>query len=118
MDCWESDPSSWSVDVYDSIVTVFLTLSGSVLMSTGFWAYINSKNRKIDARTELILGLAHEQIIATGERYLERGWVSYQEYEDFCRYLYDPYVELGGNGTGTRIKKELDSLRARRGKDE
>ena len=90
----------------DLIVTIFC----SVLASSGLWTLIMKRNERKDAKTKMLLGLAHDRIITLGMGYVERGWINHEEYEDLKRYLYDPYRELGGNGTAERVMKEVDKL--------
>jgi hypothetical protein len=42
-------------------------------------------------------------------QYIERGWITQDEYDTLCE-LYEPYVKLGGNGSGTKIMKEVEKL--------
>lgn len=59
---------------------------------------------------DMVLGLAHDRIVEVGGAYLERGSVSAQELDDFNKYLYEPYAENGGNGTGKTIHDRVNSL--------
>ena len=90
----------------DIIVTVFI----ATLASTGFWSFIQSKSNKKSNTDELILGLAHDRIVSLGNEYLKRGWISNYEYENFIKYLYNPYKEFGGNGLAEKIKNEVEKL--------
>lgn len=90
----------------DIIVTVFI----ATLASTGFWSFIQSKSNKKSNTDELILGLAHDRIVSLGSEYLKRGWISNYEYDNFIKYLYDPYKEFGGNGLAEKIKNEVEEL--------
>lgn len=83
---------------------------GSVVASSGFWMFILKKLESKDASQRMLLGLGHDRILFLGIKYLERGWVSRDEYENIHRYLYIPYKELGGNGTVERIVRELGTL--------
>ena len=56
------------------------------------------------------MGLAHDRIIELGIIYIERGWITQEEYENLHDYLYKPYEALGGNGTGKRIMEEVKKL--------
>lgn len=94
--------SSW-VDV---LVTVFVT----VLASNGFWTIIQKKFDKNSTEKKLLVGLAHDRIIYVGEGFIARGWITYDEYEDFMKYLYIPYAEYGGNGAAERILDEVKKL--------
>ena len=42
-------------------------------------------------------------------QYIERGCITRDEYETM-QDLYKPYIKLGGNGSGTKIMKELENL--------
>lgn len=57
-----------------------------------------------------MLGLAYEKITNLGLYYIERGWITKDEFEDFRKYLFEPYKELGGNGVGERIMEEVSQL--------
>nr|DAQ54517.1 MAG TPA: holin protein [Caudoviricetes sp.] len=90
----------------DVLVTVFVT----VLASNGFWAVIQKTFDRNSTEKKLLVGLAHDRIIYVGEGFIARGWITYDEYEDFMKYLYTPYAEYGGNGTAERISDEVKKL--------
>lgn len=90
----------------DVLVTVFVT----VLASNGFWTIIQKKFDRNSTEKKLLVGLAHDRIIYVGEGFITRGWVTYDEYEDFMKYLYEPYAEYGGNGAAERILDEVKKL--------
>lgn len=91
-------------------VTVLVTLIGAFIASSGFWAYVNSRNNKYDNKTKLLIGLGHDRIIFLGMKYIERGWITEDEYENIHDYLYIPYKEAGGNGSAERIMTEVQKL--------
>ena len=91
-------------------ITVLVTLIGAFIASSGFWAYINSRNNKHDNKTKLLIGLGHDRIIFLGMKYIERGWITEDEYENIHDYLYIPYKEAGGNGSAERIMTEIQKL--------
>lgn len=96
-----------------------VTVMCSVMASSGFWALLQKKNEKKDAKTKMLVGLGHDRIISLGMYYVERGWITEEEYENLHDYLYQPYKELGGNGSAERIMKEVAKLELRRsGHDE
>lgn len=90
--------------------TVLLTFVGTIGASSGFWAYIQRKDTQKTAQVKLLLGLAHDRIIFLGMSYVDRGWISKDEYEDFIKYLYTPYSEFGGNGLAERVMQEVSKL--------
>lgn len=91
-------------------IQMMLTIIGSVVASSGFWAYIQKKLEKKDIKTIMLIGLAHDRIIYLGMSYIERGWITHDEFENIYEYLYKPYEQMGGNGSAKRIMNELQKL--------
>ena len=58
----------------------------------------------------MLIGLAHDRIMYLGMCYIERGWITQDEYENLYEYLYKPYEKMGGNGSAKRVMKEGDNL--------
>lgn len=94
-----------------------LTILGTILASSGFWAYIQERskrkaaeNKQNNLETQMLIGLAHDRIIYLGMVYVERGWISQDEYENLYEYLYKPYEKLGVNGSAKRIMMEANKL--------
>lgn len=94
-------------------IQMFITILASVLASSGFWAYIQSRQKKKDGTTKMLIGLAHDRIIFLGMSYVRRGWLTQDEYKNLHDYLYEPYKNLGGNGTAERVMKEVEKLEVR-----
>lgn len=97
----------------DQIIITALTIIGSVIASSGFWGYLQSRPKKKDDTTKLLIGIAHDRIVFLGMSYVRRGWLTQDEYENLRRYLYEPYKKLGGNGTAERVMKEVEKLEMR-----
>ena len=89
---------------------IILTIVCSVAASSGFWALISSKINRKDATTDMLIGLGHDRIIFLGLKYIERGWITQEEYENLYEYLYKPYKKLGGNGSAQRVMEEVNRL--------
>lgn len=85
-----------------------LTILGSILASSGLWTFFTKRSEKKDTRTEMLIGLAHDRIMSLGIFYIERGWMTSDEYENLYNYLFEPYSKLGGNGSAARVMKEVD----------
>ena len=98
------------MDVLETIITIF----GSVLMSSGFWAFLQSRNNKKNSEAQLLIGLAHDRILYLGQIYINRGYVTPDEYENLRVYLYDPYKKLGGNGSAERTMNLVEKLPTRK----
>ena len=89
---------------------ILLTIFSSVLASSGLWAYITKRLEKKDGKTEMLIGLGHDRIMYLGMAYIERGYITSDEYENLYEYLYKPYEKMGGNGSAKRIMNEVNKL--------
>ena len=87
-----------------------LTSLVTLLASSGFWAYMQRKDNAKSQTSRLLQGLAYDKIVTMGMAYIERGWITNDEYEDYRRYLYEPYKKLGGNGVTERVMAEVSGL--------
>ena len=94
----------------DPLAAAIMASVGSVLASTGFWTYMQKRDVRKGATTQLLLGLAHDRIIFLGMGYLERGWLSKDEYEDYMKYLVKPYSAFGGNGLAEKVVEDVKKL--------
>jgi hypothetical protein len=88
---------------------MILTIVTSILASSGLWAFLGSRMDRNNAERELLVGIGHIELVFFGMQYLERGWITREEYETM-QDLYKPYIKLGGNGSGTKIMKEVEKL--------
>lgn len=89
-----------------SIVIIII----KAVLGGGFFAFLASSLQRKDEKSAMLMGLAHHEIMDAGYRYLERGYITKEELEDFNHYLYDPYVALGGNGSGRAISLRVNNL--------
>ena len=87
-----------------------LTIICSVLASSGFWAWMMKRSERKDIKTEMLIGLGHDRIVSLGSVYLERKYITTDEYENLYEYLYKPYQKMGGNGSAERIMNEINKL--------
>lgn len=106
-------------------VQYVVTIVCALLASSGFWGYISRKadqrhdeeiahqkqaQAEREAQKRLLIGLAHDRIMQLGVKYINRGYISHEEYENFIVYLYEPYSACGGNGSGAKIAEEVKKL--------
>lgn len=92
---------------------IILTLIGA----SGFWTVIQTVVLEIiKAKTNqnperrALVGLLHQELVEECEHFIAQGHIKREEYEDLNKYIYQPYKELGGNGTAERLMKEIDKL--------
>lgn len=90
------------------------TVLVAIVASSGFWAWFGawhaSRNKVQNAMVRLLLGLAYDKIATMGLHYIDRGWITKDEYEEFRKYLYEPYKEFGGNGVAEQIMQQVSQL--------
>ena len=93
------------------ILQTLVTIVCAVLASSGFWAWLQKKDDKKSLQSRMLIGLAHDRIVSLGMSYIERGWITKDEYENLRDYLYEPYKALGGNGSAKRIMDGVNRLK-------
>lgn len=96
------------------LIEILIPVLVSIIASSGFWLFVGNKKEQKSLQTELLLGLAHDRILSLGMSYIERGYISQDEYENLNVYLYKAYESLGGNGSAKRIMLEVDKLPIRK----
>lgn len=94
------------MDWKQTLLTVLVTLLGSA----GFWGFLDSRRAKKNANTRLLVGMAHDRIVYLGMKYIERGYITKDEYENLNDYLYEPYAAAGGNGSAKRVMEEVRKI--------
>lgn len=93
----------------------------ALLTSSAIWGVVSKvvlkrmeqadkRSRADDAERKMLMGLAHDRIIHLGMVYIERGRITQDEYENLQVYLYEPYEEIGGNGSAKRVMEEVRKL--------
>jgi hypothetical protein len=95
------------METWLQIVLAVLASSG---LWTGLWTYLQNRRDKKDAKTKMILGLGHDRLVFLCMHYIDRGWISSDEYEDLIKYLYTPYIAMKGNGTVEKLMNEVKKL--------
>lgn len=91
-------------------IQMIIAIVCSVMASSGFWAFLSNHSGYKDAKSELLMGLAYDRILFLGTMYLNRGCITYDEYEDLYKYLFKPYQRMGGDGRAKRIMDEVNKL--------
>ena len=94
----------------ENILQTIVAVVIAVLSSNGLWAWLQSKSKAKSASERMILGLGHAEIFRLCEKYVRRGGITSDELEDLDKYLYQPYKELGGNGTAETLVNQCKQL--------
>ena len=91
-------------------VQIIGAIVASALASSGLWTFVQKRMDRKDAKTQMLIGLAHDRIIYLGMSYIERGNITQDEYENLFTYLYEPYAAMGGNGSAKKVIDEVNKL--------
>lgn len=103
------------------LLNAVIALASALLGASGLWAYIgkrldakmalaNKHEQERKAERNLLVGLAHDRIMWLGMSYIERGYITREEYENINDYLFVPYEKCGGNGSAEKIMHEVREL--------
>ena len=87
-----------------------VTIICSVFASSGVWTILLRKSERKDGKTKMLIGLGHDRIMTLCSKYISRGYITKDEYEDLITYLWSPYESLGGNGSAKRMLEEVQKL--------
>lgn len=94
----------------DFWIQILASIVVSAIASSGLWAFVQKRMDKKDAKTQMLIGLGHDRIMSLGLMYIERGYITKDEYENLVDYLYKPYAAMGGNGSAKKVIDEVNKL--------
>ena len=81
----------------------------TLLGSSGIWMWVKTRSDRNNSEDQLLLEVAKNQLTVLGRTYLERGYITMDEYEEY-EAEYKLYSALGGNGLAKRVFKQVDEL--------
>lgn len=84
-------------------------LISAVFGAPGIWAWAKTKADRNDNVAKLLLSVSKNQLITLGRTYIERGYITMDEYEEY-EAEYQIYSSLGGNGLARRVFEQVDDL--------
>lgn len=74
------------------------------------------KKEQFEALCHCVTGIAMFRITREAKRYIDRGFITSEEYHTLKHNLYDPYEALGGNGMAKKYMGEIEELPMHEGK--
>jgi hypothetical protein len=95
----------------EQIVNLIVSLVVQLLACGGFWTFVIKKYETNSAKNKLLLGLAHDRIMSLGNKYIARGEITSDEFENLNDYLYEPYIAMKGNGSAQKIMEDVKKLK-------
>ena len=81
----------------------------ALLGGSGIWAWAKTKTEQSNNVAKLLLSVSRNQLLMIGREYIERGYVTMDEYEEY-EAEYQIYSALGGNGLARRVFEQVDEL--------
>ena len=81
----------------------------TILSCPGIWAWAKTRTQRNYSEDNLLLQVAKNQLVTQGRKYLNRGYITMDEYEEY-ESEYKVYSDLGGNGLARRIFEQVDDL--------
>lgn len=84
-------------------------LLSAVFGAPGMWALVKTRADRNSNVVKLVLSTTRNQLVTLGRKYLERGYITMDEYEEY-EAEYQVYSALGGNGLAHRIFEQVDDL--------
>ena len=101
----------------NNLIFAFTTI---IFASTGFWAFITRlwelRRKKNSAESRAILALLHDKLFYLCAKQInEVGNITADELENLT-CLYEPYREMGGNGTCEHLYNECKNLPKAKGR--
>lgn len=97
------------------IIAAIIGIIAAVFGGQGFWTWLISKKSGKTNEARLLMGIAYSKIIQQCNFYIRRGWIDADEYHELYHYLYQPYKDMGGNGTAERLMGIVKGLPAEGG---
>ncbi len=85
----------------------------AIFASSGFWSLllyiIQTRDKSKSEVRNALLALLHDRVYFECEKAIKAGHISIEDFKNIS-YLYEPYRELGGNGTGKMLYEAVQKL--------
>ena len=90
--------------------TFTLTFIGAIFGSSGFWLIVQKFIESKSALRQMVFGIGYERLVSACRKYIDAGWISLDELEELDKHLYQPYKQMGGNGTAELLMEKVNQL--------
>lgn len=93
--------------------TIIIAILGSGALSaliSGLFGIINNRSKLRNNENRLLMGIAYAEIIEQAQKYINRGYITIDEFKELEHYFYQPYKNMGGDGTVEKLMKEVGNL--------
>ena len=99
------------------LIVAIIGIVAAVFGGQGFWTWMMHRNTGKSNESKLLMGIAYSKIIDQCNHYIKRGWIDADEYHELYHYLYQPYEDMGGDGTAERLMDIVKGLPAKEGEN-
>ena len=89
-----------------NIISIVVAIIGS----GGFWAFLQFLLEKRSSTRMMLLGLGYNALVTKCEEYIAQGFIPIEEFDELNKYLYEPYIKMGGNGTAKKLMERVTAL--------
>lgn len=90
--------------------TILLTIAGAIFGSSGFWLLVQKIIESKSSLRQMVFGIGYERLVSACRKHIEAGWISLEELEELDKHLYQPYKQMGGNGTAELLMEKVQKL--------
>lgn len=73
-------------------------------------------NEQLNLIKAVLLGQGHDRLVHVCQKYIDEGSITVEDFNDLKEYLYEPYRNIGGNGTGEEYFNLVRDLPRRKDK--
>ena len=99
------------------LIVAIIGIVAAVFGGQGFWTWMMHRNTGKSNESKLLMGIAYSKIIDQCNHYIKRGWIDADEYHELYHYLYQPYKDMGGDGSAERLMGIVKGLPAKEGEN-
>ena len=100
-----------------TIITLAVSVIIALIGSSGIWGFILYRQQHKDAKEDdlnliktALMGILFGEIMEQGEKYIHRGYITLKQLNNFKKYIFDPYKNLGGDGMADEVWDSLCDL--------
>ena len=95
----------------EQLLNLVVSLILEIVACGGFWTFVISKRDKKSNKTKLLIGLGHDRIMSLCLKYIDRGNITSDEYENLHDYLYQPFIDMVPPEESGTIRRVMDQVK-------
>ena len=88
------------------VVTIIVAIFGS----SGFWLIVQKIIERKSALRQMVFGIGYERLVSACRKHIKAGFITVEEIEELDKHLFQPYKQMGGNGTAELLMEKVRKL--------